>query len=98
MGSIHPNPLESGLRQGLAATILLGCAAALRAQGNYEVQVYGAELVPKGVTMFEIHSNFTAKGTSFGDGVLATIGLEQRCLVGHVMRSSRLAALRKAAR
>jgi len=45
----------------------------MRAQGNYEVQVYASELVPKGVTIFELHSNFTAKGTKGTvDGVLPT--------------------------
>jgi hypothetical protein len=40
-------------------TILLGCCAAgLRAQGNYEVQVYGYNLVKPGATMVELHSNF----------------------------------------
>jgi hypothetical protein len=68
------------LRQVLAATILLGCAATLGAQGNYEVQVYGSDLVPKGVTMFEIHSNFTAKGTPYADGVLATHHAEHETL------------------
>lgn len=37
------------------------CGAA-RAQGNYEIQVYGADTVSKGNTMFELHSNFTPKG------------------------------------
>jgi hypothetical protein len=55
------------------AAILLACPAAALAQGNYEVQVYGAELVPKGATMVEIHSNFTASGTKgVVDGVLPT--------------------------
>ena len=36
------------------------CAA--RAQGNYEIQVYGADTVKPRQTMFELHSNFTAKG------------------------------------
>ena len=35
---------------------------ALHAQGNYEIQVYGAETVPPGSTMVEVHSNFTADG------------------------------------
>ena len=62
------------LASSIAATMFLGCcAASLRAQGNYEVQVYGSELVPKGVTMVEIHSNFTASGTKgVVDGVLPT--------------------------
>ncbi len=62
------------MRQFIAAILFLGCCAArMRAQGNYEVQVYGSELVPKGVTMVELHSNFTAKGTRGTiDGVLPT--------------------------
>jgi hypothetical protein len=33
-----------------------------RAQGNYEIQVYGADTVAPATTMFELHSNFTADG------------------------------------
>ena len=33
-----------------------------QAQDNYEIQVYGAETVPKGETMVELHSNFTFEG------------------------------------
>jgi hypothetical protein len=50
------------LRHAILAIGLLACAAtAALAQGNYEVQVYGADLVPKDVTMVELHSNFTAR-------------------------------------
>jgi hypothetical protein len=35
----------------------------LNAQENYEIQVYGAETMDKGQTMFEIHSNYTFKGS-----------------------------------
>jgi len=46
------------------------CAAVLRAQGNYEVQVYGAEIVPPERTMVELHSNFTFEGSKTAvDGV-----------------------------
>jgi hypothetical protein len=31
-------------------------------QGNYEIQVYGADTVPPGRTMVELHSNFTFEG------------------------------------
>jgi len=34
----------------------------LRAQGSYEVQVYGSDLVAPGDTMVELHSNFTFQG------------------------------------
>jgi hypothetical protein len=47
--------------------------AVLRAQGNYEIQVYGSETVPQGSTMFELHSNFTIEGSKgIVDGVLPT--------------------------
>lgn len=50
-----------------ALASLLSLAAALwparaRAQDNFEIQVYGADLVAAGQTMLELHSNFTAKG------------------------------------
>jgi hypothetical protein len=34
----------------------------LRAQDNYEIQVYGSETVPPDTTMVELHSNFTSDG------------------------------------
>jgi len=45
--------------------VVAALAAACRpasAQDNYEIQVYSYELVPKGTTMVEIHSNFTIDG------------------------------------
>jgi hypothetical protein len=58
------------------AFVLLGmffvCDSA-SAQDNYEIQVYGSELVPRGATMVELHSNFTASGRKeVEDGVNAT--------------------------
>lgn len=32
-------------------------------QDNYEIQVYGSETVPRGMTMFETHTNFTLQGS-----------------------------------
>ena len=65
---------RSHLRHLIAAAVLLSCCAAgLRAQGNFEVQVYGSELVHPGDTMVELHSNFTARGVRDKiDGVLPT--------------------------
>jgi hypothetical protein len=61
------------VRNLTAIFIYLACVFGLRAQGNYEIQVYGADLVPKGVTMVELHSNITVNGTkSIVDGVLPT--------------------------
>src|SRR5271163_2374195 len=43
------------------------------AQGNYEIQVYGAATVEPKTTMVELHSNFTAEGqTQTIDGVYPT--------------------------
>ncbi len=55
----------------LAAFVLLVLSApVVRAQGNYEVQVYGSELVQPGRTMVELHSNFTFQGSKTpADGV-----------------------------
>jgi hypothetical protein len=49
------------------AALFLACfirALPLCAQGNYEIQVYGADTVAPGNTMVELHSNFTASGQS----------------------------------
>ena len=56
----------------LAALIVLAAATPARAQGNYEIQVYGADTVPPRNTMVELHSNFTADGHPAMDGVAAT--------------------------
>ena len=48
-------------------------ATRARAQGNYEIQVYGSELVDTGHTMVELHSNFTFQGSkSTTDGTFPT--------------------------
>lgn len=36
----------------------------LKAQDNYEIQVYGSETVEKGNTMVELHSNYTISGSN----------------------------------
>jgi hypothetical protein len=44
---------------------------AVSAQDNYEIQVYGSDLVAPGRTMIELHSNYTANGfTTVMDGQL----------------------------
>jgi hypothetical protein len=56
----------------LVILLTLLCIAA-HAQGNYEIQVYGADTVPARNTMFELHSNFTAQGQKYYvDGVAPT--------------------------
>jgi len=56
----------------LPIVLALIAAAHALAQGNYEVQVYGAETVATGHTMVELHSNFTFEGSKTAvDGVRA---------------------------
>ena len=56
----------------LAAAALL-TATAVRAQDNYEIQVYGAPTIEPHSTMFELHSNFTFDGQkNFVDGMYPT--------------------------
>lgn len=45
--------------------------------GQYEIQVYGSELVSPHTTMVELHTNYTAKGFQYNDpnGVLADQGV-----------------------
>lgn len=62
----------------LASLLIAGAATAalapnVRAQENYEIQVYGSETMPVGTTMFELHSNYTLDGRRETDaGVLPT--------------------------
>ena len=44
-------------------TALLTLPASLFAQGSYEVQVYASDPVEPGVTMVELHTNFTVEGS-----------------------------------
>ena len=46
----------------LLLTLVVAACCAARAQGNYEIQVYGSETVDPATTMLELHSNFTADG------------------------------------
>ena len=51
-------------RRALGAAALLATAASLaHAQENYEIQVYPSATVGRGVTMFELHSNYTITGS-----------------------------------
>jgi hypothetical protein len=60
----------------LCALCVLGALCVIpsaRAQDNYEIQVYGSDLVDPGHTMVELHSNFTFQGSkSIQDGMLPT--------------------------
>ena len=53
------------MRKLLWVLFLVGDGFAAHAQGNYEIQVYGADTVPPSTTMLELHSNFTANGQRY---------------------------------
>jgi hypothetical protein len=58
-------PLKSAFISANPRLVLLLflLSIAAHAQDNYEIQVYGSDTVPKGNTMVELHSNFTADGS-----------------------------------
>ncbi|HWD87766.1 MAG TPA: hypothetical protein VG367_06535 [Mucilaginibacter sp.] len=61
------------LKTLLLSTLLVLTTLVLRAQDNYEIQVYGSETVDSGHTMVELHSNYTFNGsTAIVDGQLPT--------------------------
>jgi len=67
--------LKTKIRFRLVLSLVSLCLGAplARAQDNYEIQVYGSETVPRGVTMVELHNNFTVKGSkTTSDGTLPT--------------------------
>ncbi len=59
--------LCSSYARSVPVTVLLFlsgfCCPLLRAQGNYEIQVYASDTVPAGLTMVELHSNYTVEGS-----------------------------------
>jgi hypothetical protein len=57
----------------LLVLVCIAAATPARAQGNYEIQVYGAETVAPESLMVELHSNFTPEGQkNLIDGVYPT--------------------------
>jgi hypothetical protein len=54
------------------AGVIASMAASAFAQDNYEIQVYPSETVDPGITMVELHSNYTPDGMTFTDGVRPT--------------------------
>jgi hypothetical protein len=61
--------------------LLFGACLTAPAQGNYEIQVYGADTVSPGSTMLELHSNFTANGQRYVvDGFYPTFHQEHESI------------------
>lgn len=68
--NLHEDSVKGASLALIALALLVASPA--RAQDNYEIQVYGAELVPVGVTMLELHSNYTFDGVDGTSGVLSS--------------------------
>jgi hypothetical protein len=67
---LRPTTQAGGVLFGLAASL---AAAGLRAQDNYEIQVYGSQTVAPQHLMVELHSNYTFEGEkNVVDGVNPT--------------------------
>ena len=65
----------------LAVLTALLSARAAHAQGNYEIQVYGADTIEPKSTMVELHSNYTVEGQkNVIDGVYPTNHQEHETL------------------
>jgi hypothetical protein len=76
-----PDRPDIGSRHLLCLAALLLAAFSARAQGNYEIQVYGADTVAPKNLMVELHSNFTPDGqTKTIDGVYPTNHQEHETL------------------
>ena len=69
------------LKRFLPLLLLVALGPAAKAQGNYEIQVYGADTVAPRSTMVELHSNFTADGQQKTiDGVAPTYRAEHETI------------------
>jgi hypothetical protein len=78
LSRVNPQRLAPPL---LLLVIFAAATSLCRAQDNYEIQVYGSDLVPPTETMVEIHSNFTAVGRKgIVDGLLPTHHAEHETL------------------
>jgi hypothetical protein len=58
-GAALPHLVQQTLALTALAVVFCGC---IRAQGNYEIQVYGSDTVAPDRAMVELHSNFTFEG------------------------------------
>src|ERR1700690_4108412 len=73
MNGVSEDGLVYGRLLALAMLALIFSPVYTSAQDNYEIQVYGYDLVAPGHTMVELHSNFTIDGSKeTSDGVYPT--------------------------
>ena len=60
---VFKDSLRRGCLLAFTVVVVVLSAASAPAQDNYEIQVYGYDLVDRGHTMVELHSNFTVDGS-----------------------------------
>ena len=78
MADLSRSAILTTLTAFIFIVLLATCTAA---QDNYEIQVYGADVVAPRSTMVEIHSNFTAEGSkTVQNGMLPTNHAEHETL------------------
>ncbi|MHB2009431.1 MAG: hypothetical protein ACYCOX_15480, partial [Acidobacteriaceae bacterium] len=74
----YPRPL---LRSAMLLLFLLNFQRILRAQNNYEIQVYPSETIAPKTLLTELHSNYTVEGsTTTQYGMLPTQGQEHETI------------------
>jgi hypothetical protein len=56
------------MKKSILLLLVVFLTLKLKAQENYEIQVYGSETVEKGHTMVELHSNYTLNGSKTTSG------------------------------
>src|ERR1700735_2010692 len=72
--------IKAAVNAVLAIAVIL-CVRPAVAQGNYEIQVYGADTVAPKTLMTELHSNFTPEGQKYDiNGVIPTNHQEHETL------------------
>jgi hypothetical protein len=75
---------NSAIRRAVSTVLAIAAVLCVRpvvAQGNYEIQVYGADTVAPKTLMTELHSNFTPEGQKYYiNGVIPTNHQEHETL------------------
>ena len=80
-GAMYIPELKIQLKIFISCLCAIVVSAICYGQDNYEIQAYGSDLVPVGSTMIELHSNYTALGsTMINDGVRPTQGAEHETI------------------
>jgi hypothetical protein len=77
---MRSSPIKLAAFAVLAISVIF-CVRSTVAQGNYEIQVYGADTVAPKTLMTELHSNFTPEGQKYYiNGVIPTNHQEHETL------------------